>query len=449
MNKIWLIIKREYLTKVKKKSFIVMTILGPIIFGVLLVGGILVASSDSTKHDVLIVDRAGWIIEDEVMLPDQEHVKRALFVDGDDVHYFFQKNAADVSAELNSKHYTIIVELDSNTYEDGKCLMSFKAAPSLSIQGDIRTNIEKSIEKWRVKKYGIDYKAYQAIKQSVSFGLVNIDKAEDGKDIYLRAGFGFALALTIYLFIFLYGVQVMRGVMEEKTNRIVEVIVSSVKPFELMMGKVIGIGLVGVTQFVIWMVLSGITGVVVMGTVGADLIGGQAMVEQMDGAMNTMPEQLALSQLKDNEMLSLYYSVPWFDIAMSFLFFFIGGYLLYGSLFAAIGAAVDQESDTQQFMLPITLPLIFGYFVSIMMIQNPEGSIGTIFSIVPLTSPIVMMVKTAIGVPLWLRLLSMGTLILAFVFFIWLAGRVYRVGILMYGKKPTYKELWKWIRYQG
>ena len=162
-----------------------------------------------------------------------------------------------------------------------------------------------------------------------------------------------------------------------------------------------------------------------------------------------MPQQMQLSTLKDNGMVSLFYSVPWLDIAGSFLFFFIGGYLLYGSLFAAIGAAVDQESDTQQFMLPITLPLIFGYLVSIMMIQNPEGSIGNIFSVVPLTSPIVMMVKTAIGVPLWLRLLSMATLVLAFIFFIWLAGRIYRVGILMYGKKPTYKELWKWIRYQG
>ncbi len=449
MNKIWLIIKREYLTRVKKKSFIVMTVLGPILFGVLLVGGIYVAASDTTKHDVLIVDQQGWIIEDEVIATANAGLDRDVFKDSEDVHFFFQKNAVDADAELNAKRYTIVVQLDSNTYEDGKCLMNFKNAPSLGMQGDIQESLEKAIEKWRVKKYGIDYSSYKAIKQSVSFTMVNIDKGEDGKDVYVRAGFGFALALTIYLFIFLYGVQVMRGVMEEKTNRIVEVIVSSVKPFQLMMGKVIGIGLVGVTQFVMWMVLSGIIGSIVLGTVGLDMLGGEAMLKEVNGQIQTMPDQAQLSNLKDNEMVSFLYTTPWLDIALSFLFFFVGGYLLYGSLFAAIGAAVDQEADTQQFMLPITLPLVFGYLVSFMMIQNPEGNMGTIFSIVPLTSPIVMMVKTAIGVPLWLRLVSMGTLILAFIFFIWLAGRIYRVGILMYGKKPTYKELWKWIRYSG
>ncbi len=449
MNKIWLIIKREYLTKVKKKSFIIMTFLGPVIFGVLLVGGVLVAGSDTKVHDVLIVDKQGWIMEDEVVLPSENKVPRDNFKDEENLHFFFQKNAADVAAELNANKYTIVVELDSNTYEDGKCIMTFKSAPSLGVQSTIQKYLEKSIEKWRVKKYGIDYKTYQSVKQSVSFSQVNIEKADRDEKVYMRAGLGFAFAIVIYLFIFLYGVQVMRGVMEEKTNRVVEVIVSSVKPFQLMMGKVIGIGMVGVTQFVMWMILSGIIGGVVLSIFGSQLIGGEAALKQANGITTGVPKELSEQDFTNNQVVEFIYTTPWMDIGLSFLFFFIGGYLLYGSLFAAIGAAVDQEADTQQFMMPITLPLVFGYLVSFMMIQNPESNIGTIFSIVPLTSPIVMMVKTAIGVSLWLRLASMAALILAFIFFIWLAGRIYRVGILMYGKKPTYKELWKWIRYAG
>jgi ABC-2 type transport system permease protein len=449
MNKIWLIIKREYLTKVKKKSFIIMTFLGPVIFGVLMVGGVLVAGSDTKVHDVLIIDKQGWIMEDEIVKPADNNVPRDNFKDEENLHFFFQKNATDVQADLNSSKYTIVVELDSNTYEDGKCLMTFKSAPSLGVQSTIQKYLEKSIEKWRVKKYGIDYKTYQSVKQSVSFSQVNIEKADRDEKVYMRAGLGFAFAIVIYLFIFLYGVQVMRGVMEEKTNRVVEVIVSSVKPFQLMMGKVIGIGMVGVTQFVMWMILSGIIGGVVLSIFGSQLIGGSAALNQTNGITAGVPKELSEQDFTNNEVVEFIYTTPWMDIGLSFLFFFIGGYLLYGSLFAAVGAAVDQEADTQQFMMPITLPLVFGYLVSFMMIQNPESNIGTIFSIVPLTSPIVMMVKTAIGVSLWLRLASMAALIVAFIFFIWLAGRIYRVGILMYGKKPTYKELWKWIRYSG
>lgn len=216
-----------------------------------------------------------------------------------------------------------------------------------------------------------------------------------------------------------------------------------------MMGKIIGIGLVGLTQFLIWILLTGI-----IGTIGITAIIGSStdikeLTEKVNGPQTAISEAEMEKMKVSPELIELVYTTPWLDIAISFLFFFAAGYLLYASMFAAIGAAVDQESDTQQFQIPVTMPLIFGYIISIMMIQNPEGSLGTAFSIVPFTAPIVMMVKTAIGVELWLRLLSMTVLIGTFLGITWLAARIYRVGILMYGKKPTYKELWKWIRYSG
>jgi ABC-2 type transport system permease protein len=240
----------------------------------------------------------------------------------------------------------------------------------------------------------------------------------------------------------------MRGVMEEKTNRIVEVIVSSVRPFQLMMGKVIGIGLVALTQFLMWIILTSVIVSVGSFMYKDKLVSGAALVQQQGGITKGVP-QPAMEELMDNEVISFLYGIPVADLLFSFIFFFIGGYLIYASLFAAVGAAVDQEADTQQFMMPVTMPLIFAYIVSVMMMNNPDGSIGTIFSIIPLTSPIVMMIKVAIGAPLWLRIVSMVVLIVSFIFFIWLAARIYRVGILMYGKKVTYKELWKWIRYSG
>lgn len=448
MNKIWLIIKREYLNKVKKKSFIIMTFLGPVLFGCLIIGAVLLSTSDNKTHQVLIVDPKGWVIDQEVAIPKEAGIKRNRFVDDDQMQFFFSQRQVDETAELKSGAYSIVVVLDSLTYQDGKCMLYYESVPSMTAQTRIQGDLESVLEKWRVKQKGIDYAAYQSIKQKVQFQMSNVDKPTEKEEVFQKAGIGFAFAIIIYFFIFMYGVQVMRGVMEEKTNRIVEVIVSSVKPFQLMMGKVIGIGLVGLTQFVMWIVLTGVISSIGMTMYKDKLVSGAAVVQQQ-GMTQGIPDAVRFENMAENKAVDFILSVPWADLLISFVFFFIGGYLIYASLFAAIGAAVDQEADTQQFMLPVTLPLIFAYLVSAMMISNPDGSIGTIFSIIPLTSPIVMMIKIAIGAPLWLRLVSMVVLILSFLFFIWLAARIYRVGILMYGKKPTYKELWKWIRYSG
>ncbi len=462
MDKIWLIIQREYLTRVKKKSFLVMTILGPLLFGGLILGAVFLSSKDEIYQRVLISDPQGWIIEKEVLEPQLAGIERNLFKNSDHLNYDFRKANVDALNEIKSGAYTIVVEVTGDSYGDGKCVMTYAKVPSLKMQQSIQENIESSFEKYRVDKYGLKWTDYQAIKQQVDFTMRNAEKPEENTMVNLKAGIGFSFAIFIYLFILLYGVQVMRGVIEEKTNRIIEVIISSVKPFQLMMGKVIGIGMVGLTQFVIWVLLTSVISAVGIGSYREKLTNdmmANALVMQPDkgSGVNTVISQEALEKSlklqaeneKGNEALEAISSIPWVDVILSFLFFFIGGYLLYASLFAAVGAAVDSETDTQQFMMPITLPLIFGYLVSFMMIENPEGNLGTIFALIPLTSPIVMMVKTAIGVSIGLKLLSMGILTLAFIFFTWLAGRIYRVGILMYGKKATYKELWKWIRYSG
>ncbi len=448
MSKIGLIIKREYLNKVTKKSFIIMTFLGPLLFGGLIIGAVLIGTADNKSHKVLIVDPKGWVIDSEVAAPKMAGIERNRFVDDTQMQFFFTTKQVDEAEELKSGAYSMVVVLDSLTYQDGKCQLFYESVPSMNVQSKIQGELEGVLEKWRVKQKGIDYAAYQSIKQKVQFQMTNVDKPSEKEAVFQKAGIGFAFALVIYLFIFMYGVQVMRGVMEEKTNRIVEVIVSSVRPFQLMMGKVVGIGLVALTQFLMWIGLTSL--IIFIGTLiyKDKLVSGAALMQQQ-GGMTTAVPQASMDNMMNNEMISFFYGLPIADLLISFVFFFIGGYLIYASLFAAIGAAVDQEADTQQFMMPVTLPLIFAYIVSVMMINNPDGNIGTVFSIIPLTSPIVMMIKVAIGAPLWLRIVSMLVLIVSFIFFIWLAARIYRVGILMYGKKPTYKELWKWIRYSG
>jgi ABC-2 type transport system permease protein len=281
----------------------------------------------------------------------------------------------------------------------------------------------------------------------ISLNPLDVFEIDGQKDIQKMAVVGFVFAIIIYMFIFMYGVQVMRGVLEEKTNRIVEVMVSSVKPFQLMMGKVVGIGLVGLTQFIIWIILSAVLATIGMNYFESHLVSGAAVLENGVVVGNGMNQAEMAQSLLHNETINWIFHFNWPQMVGMFIFFFIGGFLLYASLFAAIGAAVDSDSDTQQFMLPITLPLIFAYVVSAMLINNPESPIGNFFSIFPLTSPIVIMVKTAMGkVGVWQLICSMVSLVVAFLFFIWLGAKIYRVGILSYGKKVSYKDLWKWIR---
>ena len=262
---------------------------------------------------------------------------------------------------------------------------------------------------------------------------------------------GYLCGFLIYMFVFMYGSQVMRGVIEEKSNRIVEVIVSSVRPFQLMMGKIIGVAMVGLTQFVLWVVL----------TIGLVAVAQTVLLKDYDTAQVNEQSMTMGSQLDDSgniqdgdsmkfeKMFEAIFAVDYFKIIIFFLFYFIGGYLLYAAMFAAVGSAVDNETDTQQFMMPITIPLMLGIIVMISAINNPSGSLAYWFSIIPFTSPIVMMVRIPFGVPIIDLVISMSLLVLSFIGMTWFAGKIYRVGILMYGKKVNYKELWKWFRYKN
>jgi ABC-2 type transport system permease protein len=447
MNKIWLIIKREYLVRVKKKSFIIMTFLGPILFAAVMFGAIALALNDNTSYDVLICDEAGIITKTNEAGSALES-RFQVFKDSDNIHYHFTPETLTPDVFKESP-YNVMIQVDQGTINDGHCNFYFKKVPSEFATQKIKSEMEESLERFRVTdSLRMDYEAYKRVKMDVSFHEINIEKLGTEDKTKETAVVGFGFAIMIYLFIFLYGVQVMRGVIEEKTNRIVEVIVSSVKPFQLMMGKVIGIGLVGLTQFFMWVLLSGVVSTIGMFIFQSQFASGASMIENHEMVQTGMSQAEAMQKLMDNEAIGLFFRINWPLMIGLFVFYFIGGYLLYGSLFAAIGAAVDSETDTQQFMAPVTVPLIFGYVVSAMMINNPEGAAGTFFSIFPLTSPITMMVKTAIGTDTWLIVVSMLVLIVTFVAMIWVAGRIYRVGILMYGKKPTYRELLKWIRYQ-
>lgn len=448
MNKIALIIKREYLVRVKKKSFIIMTFLGPLLFTGLMVGAIFLALSDNSKHNVLIVDSSGLLIKQEVADYKVSGIERNRFKDTENMMYEFT-TIEPSEEEFKAGYHTLMVVLDSNSYADGLCEFYVKKLPSMTVQESIQEDLEAALEQWRVKKFGMDWATYQSVKQGVDMNLHNVEKPDAGDDLRKRAGVGFGFAVIIYMFIFVYGVQVMRGVIEEKTNRIIEVIVSSVSPFQLMMGKVIGIGLVGLTQFLLWIIFSGIAYAAVMLFVGSSMEMPGNLNGEMAGAAQVGGQ---MSALANSEEFRFILGIPWLQLIFAFIFYFIGGFLLYASLFAAIGAAVDQDADTQQFMPVVTIPLIFGFIVSEFLWQNPEGPAGTIFGIFPLTSPVVMMVKTAMGwnaSNVWQLILSVVLLTATFIGTVWFAARIYRVGILMYGKKATYKELWKWMKYKG
>ena len=446
MNKIKLIISREYLTRVKKKSFLVMTILGPILFAAMMIVPAWIASREDTEvRTIAVLDSSGIFIN---RIANTDYIK---------FEYLENKSLNEVKEIFTeSGYYAVLQILPSITYEPSAVHLFSKKQPSFSIKSHIANSMEKELTNGKLKNHGIDEDVLKSIKSDVS--IRTIQWTDDGEEkessTEIAMAIGYASGFLIYFFIFLFGAQVMRGVIEEKTSRIVEIIISSARPFQLMMGKIIGIALVGLTQFFLWILLTFIiiTGVKAaffpqLGTQNAQEIVAQDLFEQANipQAETIQPQNLD----KFSSILNAAKSVDYGVMFGSFIFYFLGGYLLYGSLFAAIGSAVDNETDTQQFMLPITIPLIIGIVVMMNVVQNPESPIAFWFSIIPLTSPIIMMVRIPFGVPYWELALSMGLLVITFIGSTWMAGKIYRTGILMYGKKVNYKELWKWLRYKS
>jgi len=441
MSKIAIILKREYISRVRKKSFIIMTILGPILFSALLVVPILLAMQEQTPQFIEVIDNSQLV---NGFLKNSKNVK-----------YDYPPVSLTVAQrDFYSTEYTAILWVPENILASRKVVLYYKKHPGIAVQEKIRSSIEEVLYENQLEAQGIDLSKVDAAHISVN--IATEKQSDSGTSERTNTGVNMAIGLIggilIYLFIFLYGVQVMRGVIEEKTNRIVEVIVSSVKPFQLMMGKIIGIALVGLTQFVLWVSLTIILFSIAQATLLSDFssLSNKAVQQNVvPGMPNQITPQQAINYSEAGEIFKDIMNINFVQILFSFLFYFIGGYLLYSALFAAVGSAVDSEVDTQQFMMPITIPLIISFIAAQYIIQDPEGPIAFWFSIIPLTSPVVMMVRLPFGVPVWEYILSMGLLVLAFIFTTWVAAKIYRIGILMYGKKITYKELWKWIRYSS
>ena len=317
--------------------------------------------------------------------------------------------------------------------------------PSLSLITNLEGKLEKRFTDLKLEQGGVDMEIIDASKTSINILQESYEGEKTSKiDNILRLAFGGIAGYLLFMFIIIYGNMIMRSVIEEKTSRIIEVIISSVKPIQLMIGKIIGTSLAGITQFVVWVILGG----VLMFAISA--IFGINMAELQTPQQEILNQAASSSEIQEQAqtIITSIYNLPLLNLVIAFLFFFIGGYLLYSSLYAAVGAAVDNETDTQQFMLPILMPLILGVYVGIFtVIEDPHGTISTIFSFIPFTSPVVMLMRIPFGVPIWQQLLSLTLLIGTFMFTVWFAAKIYRVGILMYGKKASYKELFKWLKY--
>lgn len=440
MGKIGLIIGREYLTRVKKKTFILMTLLGPLLIGGFITLMIWLSMEDTKEVNVLVVDRTGLL---EGRLKDSDKIK-----------YFYDKSKVDAEynpekskEEFKESKYDLMLLINPDPYKNANNFIYYKKMPNFKTEKEIQNQVQLALEDYNIAKIPNFNRAdYDQIKRPIIIQEKDVnEKSAVKRD---RAIVGYFFCFLIYLFILLYGVQVMRGIIEEKSNRIVEVMISSVKPFQLMMGKIIGIALVGLTQFLIWALLTFVILYTSKNMLFTDVY--DTTTQATAAADGVMPAQNEQVQQLDNVFNLIYYGINYGFMLGLFLFYFVFGYLFYAAFFAAIGSAVDSEADTQQFMLPITIPLVFAITMVPAVISDPDSSTSFWASIIPFTSPVVMMVRGSMGFEpgtVWQLILSMTLLLGSFIFVTWLAGKIYRTGILMYGKKASYKELWKWLRY--
>ena len=441
MSKLKLIIEREFIAKVRNKSFIVMTFLSPLIMvGMGFLVYFLMKKNNEKVKEIVYIDNSGLFSKED-------------FKDSKTVHYldFTSKGIEDTKKKVEQGNYygaLIIPKQDSLELLAKSIEFYSKDSPGMSVMNALENKIETKIRNQKLNDFGIDINKINASRIQSDIKMYNFSGEESSKLINgLKIGVGAIAGYFLMMFVMIYGTSVMRSVIEEKTSRIIEVIVSSVKPFQLMLGKIIGNASAGLLQFFIWGIL-----IFILGTLATSLLGinmaemqtANLSAEQLEAAKNVAGGDKM--QVLIQEVLRL----PLLKLFVLFIFYFLGGYMLYSSLFAAVGAAVDNETDTQQFMLPIMLPLILGVYVGFAtVINDPHGPISVAFSHIPLTSSIVMLMRVPFGVT-WTELaISMSLLLVTFMFMVWLAAKIYRVGILMYGKKPTYKDLYKWLKYKG
>lgn len=427
MSKIALIIEREYISRVKKRSFIVLTFLTPFLIVALTMVPLLLSQikGDDVKQ-IAVIDHTG--------------LYNNPFIDQDNYH--FLSATTDIEAMKRDKSIYAVAVINQKLSDGGSpvSLFSEKQIP-IQLKKDLERRLKEIARDERLSLSGIE-NIKEIIDQSyVSLNISSIkwsgEKEEEGSS-GMALTVGMISTFIIYMFIFIYGAQVMQGVMQEKTNRIVEVMISSVKPFELMMGKIIGIALVGLTQVLLWGIFVGV--ILLWGSMAFN-------IDTMSNLATTQMQQtqMAVDYPEAATIIRALLNINLVEIVVMFIVYFIGGYLLYASMFAAVGAAVDNETDTQQFILPITIPIIFAIYAALYSAQNPDGPLAFWCSMVPFTSPIVMMIRLPYGVAAWELMLSVSLLTITFVGMTYLSGRIYRIGILMYGKKPSWREIAQWI----
>jgi ABC-2 type transport system permease protein len=437
MNKIWLIIQREFSVRVQKKSFLVATILIPLIFPAIIAVLIYVAieqKQSAEKDTIELLDQSGKL----TLADTRQFTFVQLTGDLDQAKRTFQE----------SDHFALlVVPAEVMTDPTGIRLYS-KENPSVTKLQSIESMLESRINDLKLEAVHIDKETLASLKTEIEITSINLTETgqETTSNTRIFYFLGFTLGVLIYIFIFVYGSQTMQGVIDEKTSKIVEVIVSSVKPFQLMMGKILGIASVGLVQFLIWILLIGVITPIVLGMFGLQMPQEQMMNEMNRTMGSSEAMQMASRSSGVARFLASMSELPFGYIAFVFVFYFIGGYLLYGALFAAVGSSVDSLQESQQFMFPITIPLLIAYFgLFIFILDDPHGPVSFWFSVIPFTSPIAMVGRLGFGVPAWQLALSMVLLIGGFVFTTWIAGRIYRVGILMSGAKVNYKVLAKWF----
>ncbi|MFZ2897294.1 MAG: ABC transporter permease [Saprospiraceae bacterium] len=439
MNKLWLIIQREYLTRVKKRSFILTTLLTPLAFALLfvVVGVIFSYESDDVKK-VAVVDEGGVLSESNIA-----NERNLIFTREtrtlEELRAIFPETGYDgillipEIKNLYAKSYTVFY------YSEDK--------PSPDIESRIKGKVADRIRDYKIATLNLEKKQLEALDSRVELDPEPIDPAEkDASKISgaIGAAIGFIMGIIMYMAVFIYGMMVMRSVMEEKTTRIVEVMISSVKPFQLMLGKIVGVGGVGLTQVAIWAIL------IPLIATGVNLIFGfdNSQMDAMASSQAAMPDQEEMEFMIAQGFQELK-AQNWWSILPLFVIYFLGGYLLYSSLFAAVGSAMsDDMGESQSLTVPITIPVLIAFYIMIVSVEAPNSSLAVWSSIFPLFSPIVMPARLAFDPPVWQVALSVVLLIATSLFFVWLSARIYRVGILMYGKKVTLKELGKWMFYK-
>lgn len=434
MNRILLVIKREYLSRVKKKSFLLSTILTPLIIPLVL-GGLIyfaVESKEGEERQVVeILDETG-----KLEIPNSSRY---------DFVYVQGPLETAKTAFLESDHKGLLHIPTTDLNNPTGIVLYTETNLSLNASSDIERSVEKAIEKIKLEESGLDKEVIDNLRSNISLRALNISASgeETESSAGLTFGIGYFTGFMIYLLIFIYGAQIMHGVLEEKTSRVVEVLISSVKPYYLLMGKVLGIAAVGLTQLLIWVLLVTFLSTAVLSYFGLSnpsAMAAESVMENVEGA------EVAMNSPEVQQIMSMIDGIPFGMIAFTFMFYFVGGYLLYGALFAAVGSAVDSQADAQQFMFPITIPIIIAFIgLSIFILEDPNSSASFWLSIIPFTSPIAMMGRIAFGIPMWELLLSMALLIAGFAATIWVAARIYRIGILTHGTKVSYKVLGKWL----